>query len=212
MNNTKLKFRLFPLIIALFVTPILGAGPYGELVYADNEEEVIVVRDGEEEGAVIGMELTGGDVLVTGNSTAELSFEHIETAMHVDNETTVRIDELIESADNPEENRTGLDLINGRLRAIVDFITDNVVEVATDTGTAGVRGTDFGIQADDEGVIELGVITGMVEFTNRRTGASATLEDGEGIDVLDPFATEIEVVEWDDERLEDFFEPLGGMP
>lgn len=196
----------------LAVTPALGALPYGELVYAEDETEVSVIRDGQEHDAVIGTEVSAGDVLATGRSTAEISFSHTESVVHVNQDTSVRIDELIESRDNPDENRTSLDLIAGRLRAVVDHVTDRAVEIATNTGTAGVRGTDFGIQVDDEDVLELGVISGVVDFTNRRTGASATLTDGEGIDILDPFATEIEVVEWDDERLEDFFEPLGGMP
>lgn len=205
--------RLFGFVCAVVLAPLLSAHAeqVGEFVFADDPFEVSVIHEGEQFLFTPGQFIYWSDAIVTGASSAEIDLYAADATLIVAPETHVRVGRLADRREiSPDRTRTSsMELAGGKLRAIIHDDARSLFSVTSRNGVAGVRGTDFVIEVQGDRV-QLAVRNGEVEYTQRFTDARAVLRAGEGIDIDDPFAERIEVDTWSRERLDDFFESVGG--
>jgi hypothetical protein len=200
-------------VCAVVIAPILSAQAEqaGEFVYADDPFEVSVVHDGEQFLFETGRLIYRSDTIVTGASSAEVDLFAAGATLIVAPQTRIRVRSLVDSSENASEGSgpSRMQLVRGKVRAVIHDNDRHPFNVTSRNGVAGVRGTDFVIEVRGDRV-QLAVRTGEVEYTQRLTDARVVLGAGEGIDVDAPFAERIEVNTWTHERLDDFFESVGG--
>ncbi|TVQ21919.1 MAG: hypothetical protein EA383_16335 [Spirochaetaceae bacterium] len=183
----------------------------GELVFADDPFAVFVLRESEQLPFEPGAPVYSADAVVTEDSSAEVDLFSVGATLNVAPNTHMRVASIAGHASraSADNGRSSMELVSGKLRAIIHDDSRDPFNVASRVGVAGVRGTDFVIEIAGDSV-RLAVRTGEVEYTHRFTDARAVLRAGEGIDVDDLFAEHIEVGTWSQERLDDFFESVGG--
>ncbi len=198
---------------AMVIIPTTGvfAEQAGELVFADDPFAVFVLRNREQLPFEPGGPVYSADAIVTEASSAEVDLFSVGATLNVAPNTHMRVASIAGRASraSADNGRSSMELVSGKLRAIIDNDSRAPFNVASRIGVAGVRGTDFVIEIEGDSV-RLAVRTGEVEYTHRFTEARAVLRAGEGIDVDDLFAEHIEVGTWSQERLDDFFESVGG--
>lgn len=183
----------------------------GELVFADDPFEVFVLREREQLPFETGAAVYSADSVVTEASSAEVDLFAARATVHIAPNTHMRVESVAGRASSvsSDHGHSSMELVHGKVRAVIHEDLRSPFNVRSRIGVAGVRGTDFVIEVEGDRV-QLAVRTGEVEYTHRSTDARAVLRAGEGIDVDDLFAEQIEVATWSRERLDDFFESVGG--
>ncbi len=166
--------RVLTVIAALTLGGILfAASPYATVVYAEGAS-FSLIRSGKTvtvsvaDPATIGMEIKPGDIIRTGPSTfIEIAINPISASVQIAENTSFRCD----------ANATGLDssgeLYYGRIRAKVAKLSGNAsYRMSSPSLTAGVRGTDFGL---DVIAIRQSGAAGSTGGTQATTGTAPTL-------------------------------------
>lgn len=169
--------RVLTVIAALSLGGILfAASPYASVVYAEGASFTLIragksVTVSAADPATIGMEIKPGDIIRTGSSTfVEIAINPISASIQIAENTSFRCD----------ANSTGLEssgeLYYGRVRAKVSKLSGNAsYHMSSPSLTAGVRGTDFGL--DVIAIRQSGTAgaTGTSGGTQATTGSAPTL-------------------------------------
>ena len=139
--------RVLSIIAALAVgCALFAASPYATVVYAEGSSFSLIragksttVRVGDP--ATLGLEVKQGDIIRTGPSTfIEIAINPLSASVQIAENTSFRLD-----ADDSGLASSG-ELYYGRVRAKVAKLTGNAsYRMSSPSLTAGVRGTDFGL-------------------------------------------------------------------
>ena len=201
------------LAVLCTVPAIAQEGAVAVLEYASDFSEIGVYdRNNFEVEIFLGIGLSSGDRIVTGDSSVELRLEPNGSIIRLAPNTTFVIDSLQGEQGAPETAST---LQRGRARFVAARSDQrrNVYSVRSPGAVLGVRGTDFGIAVISDGAPveedpvdeEVFVFSGEVIVTARATGEDVFLAAGQGIALSDePFLPQ----EWGADRISAFEEPL----
>lgn len=201
----RVKTRLLLLLILCAIVPFAFAQtePVAILEYYDNDLEVSVTDpEGFEYAIFIGMELSAGDTIKTGASSAELRLEPNGTVVKVAPQTEFAV-ESIQGADGAESNN--FRLASGKFRAVAAQVSGARYNFRSRTAVGGVRGTELGMENIPGQTEALYVLEGAVEFINEQTGAAVNLTAGQFADI---FADAFEAAEFSPEQIEGFLDGL----
>lgn len=196
----------------LFVIAVMTAGIYlllledEEAILAETEDEIAFVRryvpavtvtntsvDSLQE---VGRALISGDTLTTGESGYAMVLFLDESIARVSPASQL----VIRSELNPEKNlniRTHVGMLLGGMFLDVEKQPGREFEITTTNAVASVKGTKFGVTADDKIWVE----EGEVEVTVRKTGEKRSLVNKMYLQVDDDGV--VESGELSDEELEE---------
>ncbi len=170
MVNGKRFARL--LAVAILAVAVIGAANCGKdeptgvqrsmiIVFASGD--AMIVRNGEELPAKVGMVVNENDVLKTTNGTVDLQTKN-GSAVRIRNYTTVTISKLY--GDGSADTR--LSMKHGGLMASVQRKSSKEnFTVTTPTAIAGVRGTTFTVESNEGEPARVKVIDGKVAMAPR---------------------------------------------
>jgi hypothetical protein len=164
-------------LLALALPLALGAqtNRVAILEYFDDANELeITDSDGFTVNYYLGIALNPGDVVITGNTSAELRLDPNGSIVRIAPQTRLTIDGI---GGNDGADRTAFGMERGRMRMIAARISgvESSYTVRTPTAVAGVRGTDFLLTIappDLPPMEELAVLSGEVAFESLATGES----------------------------------------
>lgn len=180
-NHKSAVLALLMLILCLI--PLFSEEKIGEIVYL--EDEVEVVRNGEtiDPGDVqIGMEIENFDFL----STSSSGYAEIEIASRRAPAFTVKVSPdttfFFEINNINGKEKTSLGMITGSLSLRVKKITGaRELEVRTESATMGVRGTSFEVTTAPGGEVLITCDEGRVSCTDEE-GKELTAEPGRAVE------------------------------
>lgn len=185
MNRRKSEapFR-GPLLAALALMVIAVAAGAQQIEYVDGD--VTVQDESGTHAAEFGMPLAAGDRVVTGADGVAIVRLNDRSQVKMRENTEVTVDSVSAEA----SITLGSGGVFARVARQVSGVAARVTgfEVRTPSVVAGVRGTEFfvayGRTVEDEPDLWLCVNEGTVEVSVPATGASALVEEGEGINIL----------------------------
>ena len=140
--------RLFFTAVALIVTSAMALAqqsPVAILEFYDDEFELVITdANGFDVSFYLGMGLSPGDQVITGDSSAELRLDPNGSIVRIAPATTFTIGSF-QGRDAATE--TSFAVERGRMRMVAARVTgrDSRYSIVTPTAVAGVRGTDFGV-------------------------------------------------------------------
>jgi hypothetical protein len=192
MQSKLSKTIAFILLTAvlIFATPLAVEAQTNRVAileyFDDGTELEITDSNGFTVNYYLGIALNPGDVVITGNTSAELRLDPNGSIVKVAPQTRLTIDG-IGGSDGSEPTAFGME--RGRMRMIAARITgvENTYSVRTPTAVAGVRGTDFLLTIappDQPPVEELAVLSGEVAFESLDTGESILVGAGQRANAL----------------------------
>lgn len=155
------------IVLLLFLTIFASAAPAPRLIldYVDDPAQ-LTVQDatGAPVPTVEGMVLTPGSVLRTGATSAELKLVPNGSIVKLARNTAFQVKALQDLAG---ARTTELAVLAGKIRMVAARLAgvDNRYTVFTPTAQAGVRGTDFALEANADEGDWLCVAEGAVEFS-----------------------------------------------
>ncbi|MCB1327464.1 MAG: FecR domain-containing protein [Spirochaetales bacterium] len=167
-QNTKriLVGLLLSLTVAVAATVCSGGSePTGarSMIIVFTSEDALVVRDGQELPARVGMVVHENDIIRTTNGKVDLQTRN-GSAVRIKEYTTVTISSLY--GEGSADTRLAMD--HGSLMATVDRQSDEEnFSVVTPTAIAGVRGTTFTVEAEQGQPARVRVIDGQVAMRPR---------------------------------------------
>ncbi|MFP4330687.1 MAG: FecR family protein [Alkalispirochaetaceae bacterium] len=166
-----------------FLLPVIAfaqAEPYAVLeFYGDDTEIAVFDEDDFEVSFFLGMDLSPGDRIETGSTTAELRLEPNGTIMKIDENTVFTLGSV---QGRGGASRTEVVLGRGRLRSVAARIRGSEYTVRTPGAVAGVRGTDFVVDVVEGAAETVSVLEGLVSFSRDDTGESLDLAAGQQAD------------------------------
>ena len=149
-----------------------------QLTYLDGD--VSLIRSGNEQEAEIGMTLVQGDIVTTGAESIAIISVEGQADLKLRENTHLRMDMLGDSV--------SASLAQGGVFSRVSRTLRRKYEIRTDAVVAGVRGTEFfvayGRKVDDLPDVWLCVNEGTVRIDVAATGESATIREGQGINIV----------------------------
>lgn len=194
---------LLVLVFATLPFAVAQTEPVAILEYYDNDLELVVTdADGFEYSIYIGMELSAGDTIKTGATSAELRLEPNGTVVKIAPETEFAV-ESIQGADGAESS--DFRLASGKFRAVAAQVTGARYNFRSRTAVGGVRGTELGMVSIPGQTEALYVLEGAVEFINSATGEALNIVAGQFADV---FADSFEAVAYSSEQLGSFLQGM----
>lgn len=142
------------LLFAAILLPLSAQQePAAVLAYFDDDFELqIFDENGFDVNFFIGMGLSPGDRVVTGNTSAEIRLDPNGSIIRIAPNTDFTV-EALQGRDSAQA--TDMRLQRGRVRMIAARLTgnDERYNVRTPTAVAGVRGTDFGVNVVPEATL-----------------------------------------------------------
>lgn len=194
---------LLVLVFACVPFAIAQAEPVAILEYYDNDLELVVTdADGFEYSIFIGMELSAGDTIKTGATSAELRLEPNGTVVKIAPDTEFAV-ESIQGADGADSSN--FRLASGKFRAVAAQVTGARYNFRSRTAVGGVRGTELGMVSIPGQTEALYVLEGAVEFINSATGEALDIVAGQFADV---FSETFEAAAYSAEQIGSFLEGL----
>ena len=155
--------RCFLFLLCL-LTPLAWAQalPKLTLVYVEDETQVTLTKDkGGRVDAVEGAEVTVGTTVSTKASSVELRLEPNGSVLKLAHDTVFSVRSLV----GLQGVSNDFSVLSGKIRMVAAKLGGNVnYNVFTPTAQAGVRGTDFAVEADDKTGDWICVKEGLVEF------------------------------------------------
>jgi ferric-dicitrate binding protein FerR (iron transport regulator) len=193
---------LLVLVLAVTMTGILPAlaadrVPVGRVIRQEGGASVL--RDAVRSPLLPGTAVFAGDVVETAvSSRVTLRFED-DSTLTAGPSSRVAVSEYVVT---PAGGRTSalFSLLAGIVRTAVQQAGFGSFAVQTEDAVASARSTEWTIEILPAGTAVLG-IEGAVEVTGRRTGASVTINPGQGTDVA-PGAAPTPPVTWGAPRVE----------
>ncbi len=176
-------------LIMISATAAAQQSPIAILEFYDDEFELVITdANGFDVSFYIGMGLSPGDQVVTGDTSAELRLDPNGSIIRIAPETTFTVGSF-QGRDNAPETSFAVD--RGRMRMVAARITgrDSRYSIVTPTAVAGVRGTDFGVSVVGEGAgvlpsEELFVFEGEVVFSSFVSGEEISVTAGQFADAF----------------------------
>ena len=121
------------------------------------------LREGESQTLVVGADIHVGDTIQTGETgSAQLLFTD-ETRMVVGSNSTLLIDSALFRSDGTAE-KFAVSLTRGAFRFASGKSDSSAYSLQTPTATLGVRGTEFDIYVDEDGLTWLALMDGEVSM------------------------------------------------
>lgn len=184
----KIPIRIVLIMCIVLVPAALSAqagtgDPVAVLEYFDDDLEIqIFDSNGFDVNFYIGMGLSPGDQITTGNSSAEIRLEPNGSILRVAPNSEFSIG-TIQGRNQAEE--TSVTLGRGRVRMVAARVggVENRYRFRTPGAVAGVRGTDFGLVVAD-GLEELFVLSGEVIYEAVETGEQIFVTGGQRADIF----------------------------
>jgi hypothetical protein len=155
------------IVLFLFVTILASAAPAPRLVldYVDDPSQLNIRNAaGVPVPTVEGMTVAPGVTLRTGATSAELKLVPNGSLVKLAPNTAFQVKSLQDLAGAPD---TELSVLSGKIRMVAARLTgvNNRYTVFTPTAQAGVRGTDFAVEANTDSGDWICVAEGAVEFS-----------------------------------------------
>ena len=154
----------------------------GILEYLDDPLEVSIISpDGTETEPFIGLELEGGTVIQTYESTAEIRLKNTGSLLRLAEGSIFRLE-----GPRLEDNVSvsAFSLAAGTIRCVAARVSGQGYAVHTQSAVLGIRGTDFIVELVSNAEL-LHVLDGSVETLHRVSGRSRLVETGYSMDVAD---------------------------
>ena len=141
-------------------------------------------QDGSFKKAEINQPLYAGDEIRTKKgASCEIEFK-TESIVRLDENTDFKIHEVKETS---KGNKTSVQLFTGKILNVVSKTANSSFEVKTPTSIAGVRGTEFAVEATEENT-DIGVFSGRVGVTGMAESGTVTEE----IDLTEDMETSVQ--------------------
>lgn len=141
-------------------------------------------HDGSFKKAAVNQPLYAGDEIRTKKGAAcEIEFK-TESVVRLDENTDFKIHEVKETS---KGSKTSVQLFVGKILNVVSKTANSSFEVKTPTSVAGVRGTEFAVEATEENT-DIGVFSGRVGVTGMAESGTVTEE----IDLTEDMETSVQ--------------------
>ncbi len=180
--------KLITFVLIMIVGWIPGALA-GIGVVAGVQGDARVIRQAESLPATVGLAVELNDRLVTGKKSRIKVLFSDDSLVTVGGDTELTITEHMFNAP-AKQRKTIVELVKGKMRALVQkevVGVSGVFEVHTENAVAGVRGTEFVVEAADS-ELKLWTISGDMDLVGS-DGAKKIVVAGEGCEVLHGVAT-----------------------
>lgn len=127
------------------------------------DPDALYLREGESQTLVVGADIHVGDTIQTGETgSAQLLFTD-ETRIVVGSNATLLIDSALFRSDGTAE-KFAVSLTRGAFRFASGKSDSSAYSLQTPTATLGVRGTEFDIYVDEDGLTWLALMDGEVSM------------------------------------------------